>query len=261
MIERKQRKILVIILNYLVANSDKGSGKNEKDYEEILNYMKILNEEKSDHNKPNESKSKQKQDFDVDEMEKFFLFISKLTPKQINVLNETQGNISNSNIIKLPIVFSAEFKNELSLNQRLEICNMKLMSLKRNKVLKEPTNRIEIENLNYEVLSSRSFQNNLTNIKNYFVVNKILKNSEGQQNNMTVVNSQINNRKSKISVSSPTRTNRRTIVNFMSSPKQSAKKLDPNTILISSGFNPNKSQSEIKLKKEISDCKLIFIFS
>ncbi len=234
---------------------DKGTGKNEKDLEEILNYMKILNEEKAD-NLKNESKLKQKQDFDVDEMEKFFLFMSKLTPQQINVLNETQGNIANPNIIKLPIVFSAEFKNLLSLNQRLEICNMKLMSLKRNKVLKDAMNRIEIENLNYEALSSRSFQNNLTNIKNYFVVNKILKNTENNNNiSISPMNSLLNNPITKVPVNQPhPRANRNTIINFMISPKQSAKKLD---VTNHGSGNQIKLQNENKLKKEMNNRKIL----
>ena len=84
--------------------------------------------------------------------------------------------------------FRSEFKDIISVNQRLEVCNLKLMSLKRDKILKDPYQKIEVENLNYDALYSRNFQNNLTNIKNYFVVNKILKNWE----NTTKVNGNAN---------------------------------------------------------------------
>ncbi len=122
-------------------------------------------------------------------MEKFFLLMSKLTPYQLKILNDTQGDIiKNPSIIKLPIVFSSEFKDIISVNQRLEVCNLKLMSLKRDKILKDPYQRIEVENLNYDALYSRNYQNNLTNIKNYFIVNKILKNWE----NTTKLNGNVN---------------------------------------------------------------------
>ena len=242
-----------------MINSDRGTSKNERDYEEILNYMKILNQEKANNYKTGEPNSGQNQDIDVDEMEKFFLFISKLTPKQIQVLDETQGNKEHPNYYKLPIVFSAEFKNQLSLNQRLEICNMKLMSLKKNKVLKDPTKGISIENLNYEVLSSRSFQNNLTNIENYFNVTRILKkNSEVNQENLNALTSSQNNiRKSHLSSNSPP-TNRKTIVNFMNnSPISYSKKINNNPINTESGFSHFKPNTEIMSKKEGNDSKFI----
>ena len=162
----------------------------ERDLEDVYSFIKVISDEKGESKRKKETSKKIKPEFDIDEMEKFFLLMSKLTPEQLKVLNDTQQDIlKNPSFIKLPIVFSDEFKNCIKVNQRLEVCNLKLMSLKRNKILKDPYQKIEVENLNYDALYSRNFQNNLTNIKNYFVVNKILKNWEintkvvGQANN------------------------------------------------------------------------------
>ena len=151
----------------------------ERDLDDVMTYMKVINDEKGELKRKAETNKKTRQEYDIDEMEKFFLLMSKLTQSQLKILNDTQGDIQkNPSLIKLPIVFSSEFKNIISVNQRLEVCNLKLMSLKRDKILKDPYQKIEVENLNYDALYSRNFQNNLTNIKNYFVVNKILKNWE-----------------------------------------------------------------------------------
>jgi hypothetical protein len=161
----------------------------EKDLDDVLSYMKVTNDEKGELRRKAETNRKSRQEFDIDEMEKFFLLMSKLTPYQLKILNDTQGDIiKNPSIIKLPIIFSSEFKDIISVNQRLEVCNLKLMSLKRDKILKDPYQRIEVENLNYDALYSRNYQNNLTNIKNYFIVNKILKNWE----NTTKLNGNVN---------------------------------------------------------------------
>ena len=165
----------------------------DRNLDDVLSYMRVINDDKGETKKKGETSKKVRQEFDIDEMEKFFLLMSKLTAQQINVLNETQLNfLTNPNIIKLPILFSAEFKNVISVNQRLEVCNLKLMSLKRNKILKDPFQKIEVENLNYDALYSKNFQNNLTNIKNYFVVNKILKNWENTTKVGANLNTQMN---------------------------------------------------------------------
>ena len=70
------------------------------------------------------------------------------------------------------------FKNSLNHHQRLEVCNLKVMSLRRNWILKNARGKIEVENLNFDALHAKNSQNNLSTLKNYFVVNKILKNWE-----------------------------------------------------------------------------------
>jgi len=108
--------------------------------------------------------------------------MSTLNPTEIKVLNETQLDNSKS-VLDQPIFFSNEFKNFLKPNQRLDLCNLRIMSLRKNKILKDPKGRIEMENLNYDALYSKNSQNTLTDIKNYFITNKIIKNWETSKTN------------------------------------------------------------------------------
>ncbi len=151
--------------------------KNEKELDDLLNFIRTGNLG----NNYNESKKKKKvdnnQEIDLDELEKFFLFMSKLKSFQIDVLNDTQPHDLEKNI-KMPIYFGGEFKDCLSHHQRISLNNMKLMSLKRNQILKNPLELISFENLNYDAFYAHKNLNNLSSIKNYFVVNQILKNWE-----------------------------------------------------------------------------------
>ncbi len=151
--------------------------KNEKELDDLLKFIRTGNFG----NNYNESKKKKKQDnhqeIDLDELEKFFLFMSKLKSFQIDVLNDTQPSDLEKNI-KMPIYFGGEFKDCLSHHQRISLNNMKLMSLKRNQILKNPLDLISFENLNYDAFYGHKNLNNLSSIKNYFVVNQILKNWE-----------------------------------------------------------------------------------
>ena len=58
--------------------------------------------------------------------------------------------------MKLPIFFSAEFKNSLTYSLRLQLSNLKILSLRRNKILKDVFGKIDVENLNYEILNSNN---------------------------------------------------------------------------------------------------------
>jgi tetratricopeptide (TPR) repeat protein len=154
--------------------SNKLFTKDEREFDDLMTFIKSGNDEKNDCNR-----SKMKKvfnDLDIEELEKFFLFMTKLSTSQVNVLNNTQPNTEKK--FNMPIYFSSDFKNSLNHHQRLEVCNLKVMSLRRNQILKNPMGRIEVENLNYDALHSKTTQNNLSSIKNYFVVNKILKNWE-----------------------------------------------------------------------------------
>ena len=110
---------------------------------------------------------------DIDELEKLFLFLLKLNPQQIRVLNQYRENLDK--LVKLPIVFTSEFKNTLTHNQRLEMSNLKLMSLRRYSVLKDPYGKIDIDNFNFTPLNEKNLKNNsLVNIKNFSNMDNIL---------------------------------------------------------------------------------------
>ena len=112
-----------------------------------------------------------------DELEKFFLFITKLSNRQIELLNN--GQHMN---LHIPIMFSPEFKNELTNHQKLELSDFNLILLTRNNILKNPEGLIEENNLNYNILYPSDQSNNITSIKNFFVTNKLIKNWESTGN-------------------------------------------------------------------------------
>ena len=115
--------------------------------------------------------------FDIQELEKFFLFMTKLSSEQIKKLNEDQPEDYEKNKY-FPIVFSMNFKNSLTHNQRLNLCDLKLTSLTRINVLKDYTKKITIKNLNYNALNLVPPENNLNSIRNLYVAKSILKNWE-----------------------------------------------------------------------------------
>ena len=165
----------MIPANKLSNNSESPNSNDYRSFDQFLSVLDQINEERGIVTKKTESKKKN--NIDTDELEKFFLFMSTLNPTEIKVLNETQLD-SSKTITDQPIFFSNEFKNYLKPNQRLDICNLRIMSLRRNKILKDPMGRIEMENLNYDALYSKNSQNTLTDIKNYFITHKIIKNWE-----------------------------------------------------------------------------------
>lgn len=130
------------------------------------------------------SKRKNLSDDDKEEIEKFFIFISKLTPKQIETLNLGQLHLN----YNIPINFSTDFKNEISHIQKLELTNFKMILLTRANLLKNPIGRIEEDNLNYDLIYNTNNAKNKTNIssiKNFFITSKILKNWDVSNNSKT----------------------------------------------------------------------------
>jgi hypothetical protein len=98
------------------------------------------------------------------EVEKFFIFFSKLSAYQIKVLNDTQPNNEIRNY--LPILFQNQFKDCLSVKQKMVLDNLHVMSLSRYIILKDPNKLILPSNLNIstiylekpELFSPRFFQ-------------------------------------------------------------------------------------------------------
>jgi len=117
---------------------------------------------------------------DIQELEKFFLFMTKLSIEQIDKLNEDQPKDDFEKNKRFPIVFSKNFKNSLTHSQRLALCDLKLTSLTRVNVLKNYTKKISIRNLNYNALNLVPPENNLNSIRNSYVTKTILHNWEAR---------------------------------------------------------------------------------
>ena len=118
---------------------------------------------------------------DIQELEKFFLFMTKLSISQIDKLNEDQPKDDFEKNKCFPIVFSKNFKNSLTHSQRLALCDLKLTSLTRVNVLKNYTKKISIRNLNYNALNLVPPENNLNSIRNSYVTKTILNNWEARR--------------------------------------------------------------------------------
>ena len=114
---------------------------------------------------------------DVIQLEKLFLFIVKLNPSHIKILNETQDNIDK--VYNLPILFNDKFKSTLNFNLRIELESIKLMSLRRCNILINPYEDICIENLDINPIKKYYFNVNKSN--NYFL-NKINSNIDNSNN-------------------------------------------------------------------------------
>ena len=156
------REHIVQNLTYSKASSSKNQNS-----EEVENEKQILD-------MLNDCPVNIEQNTDVTELEKFFQFMTKLSPEKIKKLNDDQPEDFEKNKY-FPIVFSQNFKNSLTHNQRLALCDLKLTTLTRIKVLKNYKKKISIKNLNYNALNLVRPENNINSIKNLFLTKNILK--------------------------------------------------------------------------------------
>ena len=108
--------------------------------------------------------------------------MTKLSNEQIKKLNDDQPEDYEKNKF-FPIVFSKNFKNSLTHNQRLILCDLKLTCLTRINILKNYLKKITIKNLNYNALNLVPSENNLNSIRNMFITKNILKNWENKDVN------------------------------------------------------------------------------
>ena len=122
------------ILNKYKMNININSNNNiENKYDKFENKYNILTLELKQDNKTRK------------ELEKFFIFLNKLSLYQIKILNETQPENSKSN--DLPILFSSQFKDCLSYIQRNELDNLHTLALSRCMILKNTNKWIMPNNL------------------------------------------------------------------------------------------------------------------
>jgi hypothetical protein len=102
---------------------------------------------------------------ELDEIEKFFIFLTQLSAKEIEILNEDQKHTEKN----IPIFFSEVFKNCLTYGQKIKLLEMKFMKLRRNIILKNPNGKIEVDNLNYEILERKNTNKKIENsVQKYY---------------------------------------------------------------------------------------------
>ena len=103
----------------------------------------------------------------VTEIEKFFIFLSKLSEYQVKILNEFQPK-DGLNKNDLPILFSNQFKDCLTFSQRISLDKLQTMALSRYIILKDPSQQITLNNINYELftLKEKTMFKGENNVKN-----------------------------------------------------------------------------------------------
>ena len=161
-------------LNNICDNND-SINKNEKHFFEKLSsyyfYKKGKNGDAEDNplimdfaNGNNEGETiKHEREINERELRNFFLFISSLSEKQINKLNDDQDRDCELTK-KYPIIFSKDFKNSLNAEQRFNFCQLKLTSLTRIKTLEDYTKKISVKNLNYKALYRKQTRSEIDKI-------------------------------------------------------------------------------------------------
>ncbi len=152
LIQNKYKKFPSFNLN---LDYDYNTLSNSLNEEEMLNENK--KNKKVNHTEienPFDKKPKNPETINSKEINKFFLFINKLSYYQIKILNETQPKISNKKLINsVPIYFSNQFLDVLNFEQRLMFYDINIFTLLRFAVLADPEKEISINNLNYTLIN------------------------------------------------------------------------------------------------------------
>ena len=111
---------------------------------------------------------------DNNDFKYFVLLLSKLSLKQIEILNDTQNSdVPTESFYNLPIFFGSQFKHSLNQAQKNIFDKLNFLSLIRCKVLADPSKKIGVSNINF-----KKFQSIRINIKlkNYDdITNKLKK--------------------------------------------------------------------------------------
>ena len=164
--QRLIKEFLSIIDNSDIKNYSDIREKDEEQFEEEEEEEEIeIRKEDIEYQKEQELNEKIKINKKIlKEVEKFFIFFSKLSAYQIKVLNDTQPNNEIRNF--LPILFQNQFKDCLTVKQKMVLDNLHVMSLSRYMILKDPNKLILPSNLNIspiymekpELFSPRFFQ-------------------------------------------------------------------------------------------------------
>ena len=133
---------------------------------------------------------------EIIEFEKFFIFLTKLSAYQIELLNMEQPDKKSFKKFKsLPIYFSNNFKQSLNLEQMNLLNDIKILMLKRKLVLKNVEHLIIIDNLNFDLIYKyEECSVPMTQFNNLEIINK--KKEEFRNFNMEILkNTQIKKEK------------------------------------------------------------------
>ena len=133
---------------------------------------------------------------EIIEFEKFFIFLTKLSAYQIELLNMEQPDKKSFKKFKsLPIYFSNNFKQLLNLEQMNLLNDIKILMLKRKLVLKNVEHLIIIDNLNFDLIYKyEECSVPMTQFNNLEIINK--KKEEFRNFNMEILkNTQIKKEK------------------------------------------------------------------
>lgn len=112
---------------------------------------------------------------DISDFKYFFLLLTTLSLRQIQILNNTQGiNMSMELYKNLPILFSKQFKNSLNPSQRNMFNKLRVLSLIRCKVLKDAEKPITLDNINFNVFHAHINFNDFK-LRQYSHIQEIIK--------------------------------------------------------------------------------------
>ena len=134
-----------------------------------------------------------KKNYNLNEIEKFFLFICDLSEYQIKILNESQPKASTLRN-NLPVVITNQFKDCLTNSQRLNLSLIETMSLSRYLLLKNPNDDIYLDNLDFSFILYDIKQNK--NIRTDRDKNINIKNNENL-NSISLQRNKIKNKNEK----------------------------------------------------------------
>ena len=163
------RKILNFISKYLEEIEKNNINKKlVSKIKSLQSLSLILNKEEINNLKStNNKENKQSNIFSIDdknninnEMEKLFIFLNSLSIYQIKLLNETQPPLNTRN--ELPIFFSNQFKDSLTIMQRQTLDKLNVISISRCALLIDPNLSIFPSNLKF-TLNNRN-KNNISKI-------------------------------------------------------------------------------------------------
>ena len=126
---------------------------------------------------------------EIIEFEKFFIFLTKLSAYQIELLNMDQPDKKSFKKFKsLPIYFSNNFKQSLNLEQMNMLNDIKILMLKRKLVLKNVEHLIIVDNLNFDLIYKyEECSVPITQFNNLEIINK--KKEEFHNFNMEILKS------------------------------------------------------------------------
>ena len=111
-------------------------------------------------------------DGDISDFKYFFILLTNLSLRQIEILNNTQSSNMSPELFKnLPIFFSRQFKNTLNPAQRNLFEKLRVLSLIRCKVLADSNKKITVDNINFNIFHANIRFNDLK-LKKYSDITK-----------------------------------------------------------------------------------------